>query len=144
MLNNYEDWKKEYRKDKRSVWIRVTLSDNSEFFFKFQTKAQYEEWYQIKDICLSKNLIVTKIKLQYKSNCVEHNISSDLDGVYLIRSMVGVIGGDSIQTVTIGEINKEVVYKTVYSTPDLRPKDNYTDSIDNCFKEGVLIWKKEI
>lgn len=143
MVNNYNDWKKEYRKDKSATWIRLVLSDASEYFFKATTKEEYEDWYKIQEICLKGDLTIVTAKLQYRSNCVEHKISKDSQGFYIIRSMIGVIGGDSIPTITFGEIKDNIVYKTSYSTPDLSIKDQWNDEAENCFPEAMVIWTRK-
>jgi hypothetical protein len=131
IISNYEDWLEEYRKDKSKLWIIVSISSGEEFYF-----TDYNYWFAIK----SKGLNVTKIKLQYRSNVVEKSFF-DCDGVYLIRSVLGRPSEDTIQTMTIGTVIDGIVHKDVFVVPSLVLRDNYKDSLEECFEEAI-IWSK--
>lgn len=135
MIRNAEDWKKEYKKDKSKIWIRTNLSNGEEIFF-----TDYSDWYKIQEEISSKSLSVSSVKLQYRSNVVEHSLEG-YDGVYLIRSVLGTPGGESIQTLTIGGVEGNLVHKKIWMLPGLVNEDSHTESIDNCFKEALVRWR---
>lgn len=136
MIDNYESWKSEYKKNKKCIWIRVSLSDKSEYYFKYDN---YSDWYKVQDICKEKKISVDFVRVQYKSNFIQIN-TSDCQGVYLIRSMIGRIGVESINTITIGTLHGEEIHKDVYSLPDLVKKDSTITKTDECFKEALCRW----
>lgn len=134
LIDNLSDWRKEYRKDKTKIWYRAVLSNGSEYYFK-----DYKDWFKVKSFVEKKSLEVSKIRLQYRSHVVEQDFAG-CDGVYLVRSILGRVGGESIETVTVGKIMDKEVHKTVWTTPDLVAKDSQKDRIENCFKEAVICW----
>lgn len=136
MIDNYIDWKLAYKEDKRAIWIRVALSGGEEYYFKY---SDFKCWYEIKEICENNCYAIETVKIQYKSNQVEID-TLDCEGVYLVRSIVGRIGGDSIDTLTVGQIYNGEVHKEVYSTPDLLLKDKSVSKIEDCFQEAIILW----
>jgi hypothetical protein len=135
-MNNYitthEQWLVEYRKDKRAIWVRVCLSDNREIWFK-----EYKTWLAIKQTCLDHELSVKTIKLQYRSHVVETD-TRETEGVYLIRSLMGLIGGSTKNYYTIGIVDGDLVHKTQWLTPELIEEEKVEDPLDKCFEEAII------
>lgn len=130
MINNKNDWLKEYRQDKDRVWYVVEIDDNIFYFHN------YYDWFKIKEL----NKKINKISLQYRSNVVSKTFD-DVDGCYLVRSIIGKPGVDQIiNTITIGTIKGDEVVKTIYITPSLVERETYVDKISNCFKEAIIAW----
>ena len=77
------------------------------------------------------------ISLQFKSNSVFID-TKDCEGVYLVRSIKGQIGGDTQHYYTVGTVLGSTVKKGMWITPDLIEEENFEDSIDNCFEEAII------
>jgi len=136
-INTYSDWLKEYKKNKTLTWFKVTLSDKLDYYFN-----QYEDWFDIKNICQSYKLNIISIGLQYKSNSC--NVDTiDADGVYLVRSALGAIGETTKQTITIGKLYNSIVYKTMWVVPELVEQLNDQDKVENCFEEAIIYNDKQ-
>ena len=134
LINSRKAWMEEYKKDKYKIWVIVSFDDN-EFFFK-----DYQDWFKIQAKIKEGNHVVSKVSLQYRSHILPIVIK-DCDGVYIIRSIIGKVGGKSIDTMTVGLIKGDEVHKTSWSLPDLTEKDKNVDKIEDCFNEAVLLWK---
>jgi hypothetical protein len=133
MITSHDQWLKEYRKDKYKVWIRATLSDSTEYYL-----PNHESWVELKPICENNKLNIIKIGLQYRSNFIEVD-TADTDGVYLIKSIIGMMGENSKQTITIGKLYGTIVKKTMWITPELISELQSEDNIDDCFKEALIL-----
>ena len=131
-ITSYEGWYEEFKKDKSAIWVRVHLSSGEELYFK-----EYSQWQDIKNTCLSSLLNIEGISLQFKSNVV-HIDTQGGDGVYLVRSIKGQIGGDSQHYYTIGVVKGDIVTKGMWLTPELLEEENFEDDIDNCFEEAII------
>ena len=104
--------------------------------------SNYSEWAEIKRICESNKLNVISIGLQYKSNSC--NVDTiDADGVYLVRSALGAMGEVTKQTITIGKLYNNIVYKTMWVVPELVEQLNDQDVIENCFEEAIIYNDKQ-
>jgi hypothetical protein len=136
-IHTHNDWLIEYKKDKTLTWFKVTLSDKLDYYF-----SNYSDWADIKRICESNKLNVISIGLQYKSNSC--NIDTiDADGVYLVRSALGAMGEVTKQTITIGKLYNNIVYKTMWVVPELVEQLNDQDIIENCFEEAIIYNDKQ-
>ena len=102
-ITTREGWLTEYRKDKKLIWVRVVLSDGREIYF-----TDYKTWLSIKETCADEKLSVSIVRLQYKSHVETTNVS-DADAVYLVRSLMGQIGGETKDYYTIGKLVDGVV-----------------------------------
>ena len=135
-MTNYittrEEWLKEYRKDKTSIWVRAVLSDGREIFFR-----EYKTWLSIKETCISDSLSVCMIKLQYKSHLEEIDVSN-AEAVYLVRSIKGQIGGSTREYYTVGKLVNGIVLKSKWLTPELVEEEKTEETLDNCFEEAMI------
>lgn len=132
MIFSHSDWIKEYKKDKYKIWIRAKLSNDKEVYL-----SEYKEWFKLKEYCQNQKADVKTLGLQYRSNYVEVD-THECDGVYLIRSMICLMGGGSRKTYTIGKIHGEEVHKTTFLIPELIEDRKEIDPLKDCFKEGLL------
>lgn len=131
-ITTREGWLTEYRKDKKLIWVRVVLSDGREIYF-----TDYKTWLSIKETCADEKLSVSIVRLQYKSHVETTNVS-DADAVYLVRSLMGQIGGETKNYYTIGKLVDGVVLKSRWLTPELIVEEKIEDSLDNCFEEAII------
>lgn len=132
-ITSYTDWLEEYRKDKYKIWIRATLSDGKDYYL-----PEFSQWIDLKNLCQEHKLRVNKVGLQYRSHSIEVD-ASDADGVYLIRSLIGVMGENSKQTITIGKLYGNIIKKTMWITPELIEELQTEDNIEDCFKEALIL-----
>lgn len=133
----YDNWLKEYRKDKYNIWTKVVVDTKVEYYLRDQ-----KEWLKFKEFCDSNKLKVLSIALQYRS----HSISVDTmgtDGVYLVRSLIGRMGEETKQAITIGKVYGDTVKKTMWVTPELIEDLSDEDPVENCFAEALIIYGKE-
>lgn len=128
-----EKWLKQYRTNKKAVWIRCKLTNGEEFNYD-----KFEGWRAIKDKCDKENLFLSELYLQYRSHKATIDISQDVDGVYLIRSLLGAIGSDSKEYYTVGLVKGDNVSKKMWITPELVLDKEYEDEIENCFEEAII------
>lgn len=134
LINNRDAWRQEYRKDKTKIWIIVHFQHCVYYF------ADYEDWYEIKKLG-PKLGPIQEIKLQYRSHIVSTGKVRQCEGVYLVRSIIGKIGGEPIKTITVGLIKGDKVHKTCWSLPDLTQRESTVDNIEDCFKEAMVLWR---
>lgn len=136
-ISSHNEWLEEYRKDKYKIWIRATLSNNIEYYL-----PDHNKWIELKELCDKNKLKVNKLGLQYRSHFVEVD-TSDTNGVYLIRSLIGRMGENSKQAITIGKVYGDIVKKTMWVTPELVEDLSDEDPIENCFTEALILYGKE-
>lgn len=131
-ITSYSDWLEEYKKDKYKTWIRAILNNDSEIYLK-----DYDEWLELKQHCEEKKLCIQKIGLQYRSHSIEIDTSNS-DGVYLAKSILGSFGQQAKQTFTVGILKDNIVNKTTWLIPELTQEMSSKDSIENCFAEALI------
>lgn len=129
---NPKKWREAFLKNKRATWVVVTLKNGEEHFI---TNAK--EWMRMKDSCDSQSTFIDKLTLQFKSHRERINIDN-CDGLYFAKSIIGILGGKSRETITIGIISDDVVYKTIWNIPELIIERTYDDKESNCFKETLI------
>ena len=132
-ITSYDQWLEAYRKDKLKIWIRVIVSNNIEYYL-----PEFSKWLELKKICEDQKLKVNQVGLQYRSHSIEVD-TSDTDGVYLVRSLIGVIGENSKQTITIGKLYGSTIKKTMWITPELVEELSSEDTIEDSFKEALIL-----
>ena len=132
MFSSYDEWLKEHKKDRYRTWIKVTLSNSEIRYF-----CDYAEWQLVKEYCKKNTVDIVELGIQRKSNYVGVD-TKGCDGVYLIRSMIGMMGEKTIQTYTIGKIFGGIVKKQVYLIPELIEHRKEEDPIESCFEQGIL------
>lgn len=126
-------WLEAYRNNKQAIWIRCILTNNEELFFD-----SFDGWKIIKEKCKKQKLFLKELSLQFRSHQVNIDIDN-CDGVYLIRSLLGQIGGPTKNYYTTGKVIGDKVYKTIWMIPELIPeKENIKDDITQCFAEAII------
>jgi hypothetical protein len=131
-ITSYKDWLEEYKKDKYKTWIRAILSNSVEVYL-----TDYSEWSELKSHCKDNNLSVKKVGLQYRSHSIEID-TSDSEGVYLTRSIIGSFGQSTRQTFTVGRLVDGIVKKTIWVIPELIKEFEDEDKVENCFEEALI------
>lgn len=137
IVKNKDEWLSEYRKDKKKVWTWIYLEDES--FYGFN---EYNDWFEIQSVVLSSNLIPIRMGLQYKSITIPFDLTG-YKGVYYVRSLLGKIGEDAIQTLTLGYLTNDVVYKTIWIKDGLVERYKEETPLNKCFSEAILKWKEK-
>lgn len=133
---NHEKFLQRYRTDKDATWIKVKTSDSLEFYSK-----DHRDWLAIKDHCDSKDVSVIELQLSFKS----HNIEIDLeniDAIYLVKSVLGMMGGDTNHYITVGKLINDEMHKTQYRVPELTEERSEVVSLDECFKQAIIYYDK--
>ena len=121
-----------YKTNKTAVWIRCKLTNGEEYNFD-----KHEQWRDLKERCESEKIDFSELCLQYKSHKESIDID-DSDGIYLIRSAMGQMGGETKNYFTVGTVNGDKVKKKMWLTPELIVDKEYEDEIENCFKEAII------
>jgi hypothetical protein len=129
-----DEWRKVYASgsNHKIVWIVIEISDGNTIYLD-----SYNKWLSLKTYCQDKKVRINSIGLQYKTNLIKTD-TSDKDGVYLIRSVKGQMGGTSRDCFTIGVVNSNKVNKTIWLTPELVEDSSYEDDLKNCFEEAII------
>jgi len=140
LVTDLEQWKIEYRKDKTKVWVVLTLSDDSKYFFKNDTKEDFQDWHKIVKIARKGSLHAKEVGLRYRSNIRILPINGD--GLYLSRSALGSPGVETVKTMTIGTVIGKTVFKTIVQLPALTIMDTVEDGLEDCFEEATWIWQE--
>lgn len=134
---NHEKFLAAYRTDKDATWIKVKISDGKEFYTK-----NHRDWLAIKDVCDTKNLSVTELQLSFKSHNLEIDLE-DIDAIYLVKSVLGMMGGDTNHYITIGKLIDGEMHKVQYRTPELTEERSEVVSLDECFTEAIIYYDQE-
>lgn len=137
IVRNKDEWLSEYRKDKKKVWTWIYLDNNSCYGFN-----EYSDWFEIQSVVISSNAIPTHVELQYRSISINFDLN-DCDGVYYVRSLLGKIGEDAIQTLTLGKVLGDSVHKTIWIKDGLIERYKEETPLDKCFSEAILKWKEK-
>jgi hypothetical protein len=133
LITSHDLWLQEYRKDKYKVWIRATLSNGTDYYL-----PDHASWLKLKPLCENQKLKVIKVGLQYRSHYVEVD-TADTDGVYLIRSLIGMMGENSRQSITIGKLYGTKLKKELWVTPELVSEIKDETDVEDCFKEALIL-----
>lgn len=135
----FENWQQYYltANNSKNVWIFVQTHDDKDVYLE-----HYQDWLDFKDYCTQNKVTIKNIGLQYKSHLVK-TYSGDADGVYVIRSVKGQMGGTSRDCHTIGIVYGNEVKKTMWLTPELLEDSSYVDTLENCFEEALIYNAKE-
>lgn len=129
---NKKEWLKAYRTNKSAVWINVRLTNGQEFYYD-----EFEGWRDLKAKCEDEGLFVQELTLQFRSHEVIIDLE-DAEAVYLVRSVMGQMGGDSKQYYTTGVLRDGIVYKKMWLIPELVVDKELQDEIEQCFEEALI------
>ena len=145
MIDSEADWLRCYRENRDEVWVRVSMTAYRREMTKgpkivivsqvrYFCYSDYDEWKDIVENCRGK--MVVEIQLRFRSNTFTIDTSS-WAGVYLIRSVMGTMGGDSRHHLVVGQWAGNVMHKQMILIPELTIVTTYDDPIDQCFKEAT-------
>ena len=79
--------------------------------------------------------------MQFRSHEVTIDVE-DAEAVYLVRSVMGQMGGESRQYYTTGRLEGGKMHKKMWLTPELIVEKELTDEIDECFEEAIIYNEK--
>lgn len=125
-------WKKAFFQNKRATWIIITLKNDKEFYI-----TNTDQWTEMKEYCEKHNTFVDKLSIQFKSHRERIDIK-DVDGLYFAKSIIGILGAESKNTITIGKVKDGKIHKTMWLVPELIIEKEYEDDIENCFQETII------
>ena len=134
---NNENFLKVYRTNKNVVWVKCKLSNGKEHYY-----ANPTGWLRIKEICEGDCLFVEELELQFRSHLVIIDVK-DAEAVYLIRSVMGQMGGDSHDYYTTGVLKDGVMHKKMWLIPELIIEKELEDDLDECFEEAIIYNEKK-
>lgn len=129
---NNEEFLKSYTHNKYATWIRCKLTNGEEL-----NLDKHEDWRELKTRCESEKLYFSELCLQYRSHQEQIDIDNS-DGVYIVKSVMGQMGGDTRHYFTTGKILGDKVEKKMWLTPELIVDKEYEDEIDSCFEEAII------
>ena len=129
---NRDKWLKHYRTDKNAVWIKCKFTSGFEVYY-----SSFKGWKQIKSICKKKSLFIEELELQYRSHCVTIDVE-EVEAVYLIRSVMGTMGGGSNKYYTTGILKDGKMHKKMWLIPELIVEKELCDNLDECFEEAII------
>ena len=129
---NKDKFLEAYRTNKNAIWIRCKLTNGEEFNFD-----KHEDWRDLKQRCESEKLYLSELYLQYRSHQEKIDID-DSDGIYIVKSVMGQMGGDTKHYFTTGKVLNDKVEKKMWITPELIVDKEYDDEIENCFEEAII------
>lgn len=127
------NWLDLYRSNKNVTWIKCQTSDDKWHYFH-----DHKEWLEIKKAGVG----VKTIQLQFRSHIIDVPIE-DCEGVYLVKSVLGLSGVVTKYCLTVGLVKGEFVRKTQYSLPELLVENNDIDHISKCFPEAIIYEEKK-
>ena len=134
---NNEKFLESYMDNKDAIWIKAKLDNGSEFYMD-----KHQGWRDLKKYCSETDSFLEELQLQFRS----HEVTIDIDeaeGVYLVRSVLGKMGGPTRDFFTVGILKGEEVRKTMWCIPELVIEESYTDNIDSCFEEALIYNEKK-
>tara|TARA_B100002019_G_scaffold32126_1_gene26093 strand:- start:5 stop:427 length:423 start_codon:yes stop_codon:yes gene_type:complete len=134
---NNEKFLESYMDNKDAIWIKAKLDNGSEFYMD-----KHQGWRDLKKHCSETGSFLEELQLQFRS----HEVNIDIDeaeGVYLVRSVLGKMGGPTRDFFTVGILKGEEVRKTMWCIPELVIEESYTDNIESCFEEALIYNEKK-
>ena len=125
-------WKQTFLSNINAVWLIVTLKNGSEHYVQ-----NIEGWHSVKKECQESETFIEILSIQYKSHKERIDIEG-VDGLYFAKSLVGILGQESKQTLTVGKIRNGTVHKTMWLVPELIVEKEYEDDESSCFEESII------
>lgn len=131
-------YKKNRKKNARKVFIKVMTSDGKHFFFH-----DYDEWYGVKEYCDKNSVKIQDLHLQFRSNRCIINIEDASEGIYLVRSVLGMVGVPTKHYYTVGRIKDGQVHKQMWIVPELIKEQEFVEDLSDCFEEATIIYESQ-
>jgi len=136
-IKNKQKWSEVFRTNVRATWLIVTVKDGTEYFID-----STQRWHELKRYCDNNNVFINKLSIQFKSHRERIDIK-DIDGIYFVKSVIGMLGAESKQTYTIGKLKDGIVHKTMWLIPELIIEREYDDRESDCFQESIIYDKEK-
>lgn len=114
------------------TWIICKLSNGTEIFSCITGKID-----NIKKYCNKHNASIDSVGLRFRSNTIKQN-TKDCDAVYIVKSVRGQMGGNTIYCLVLGTLKNGIVSKTAYCTPELLEIYTSEDKVEDCFEEMLI------
>jgi len=135
-------WRDFYSKaSKRDVWVKVMTGDQKHFFFMEKELAGWVD--DVKTHCYDNSTFVKEVHLQFRSHKCVMDLKDSL-GVYLVRSAMGEMGGDTTNFITFGVLERDgLVHKQMWMVPELLKDKEYSDPMTDCFEEAIIYNEKK-
>jgi hypothetical protein len=133
-----EKWIKHYQTcDINAVWVKVMTSDGKHFFF-----SDYKVWQEVKSHCEKNFVFIEDLHLQFRSHKCIMDVRN-AKGLYLVRSVMGTMGGPSANYYTVGVLKGKEVHKQMWLVPELIMEKEMVDDPDQCFEEAMIFNEKK-
>lgn len=123
--------------DRNNIFILVKTSDGQEIFLK-----EYKLWLTMGSYCAKMNITIDSVSLKFRSHLVSLD-TKGAEGVYVVRTAKGKMGGETKHCYSIGTVNKGVVKRTLWSTPELIEDLTFEDKVEDCIPDALIIYDKE-
>lgn len=118
------------------AWVKCKLHNGEDLYSCLSGKIN-----DIKKYCIKNNTHIVSAGLQFRSNVVKQN-TEEAEAVYIVKSVKGQMGGNTIYCVVIGILEKGIVKKKAYCTPELVEIYKTEDKVEDCFEE-MLIYNEQ-
>jgi hypothetical protein len=123
--------------DRKRVWIILEMSNGDEIFLE-----EYDQWLTMEEYCRANNVKIDKVKLRYRSHTVEYP-TKDCDGVYIVKTAKGMMGGQTVYCYSTGRVCGDKVYRTLWTTPALLEDYKFEDDLQSCIRKAVVIYDEK-
>lgn len=123
--------------DRRFTCLILHLSDDQDLYL-----TELRDWTTIPSYCKERGITISSISLQHRSNNIDID-TSDVDGLYIVQTAKGMLGGDVQVYVTVGKVYGSVVKKDSYNTPALLIDNSCEDKVEDCIEEALFIYEKQ-
>ena len=135
-------WRDFYLKaSKQDVWVKVMTDVHIHFFFREKELARWVD--DVKTHCYDNSKFVKEVHLQFRSHKCVMDLK-DSRGVYLVRSAMGEMGGDTTNFITFGVLKRDgLVHKQMWMVPELLKDKEYSDPMTDCFEEAIIYNEKK-
>lgn len=136
-----ESFRKFYRSltdtERRTIFIIVGTSDGQEVYL-----TEYKQWLSFGDYISQTGSRIDKISLQYRSHVVPIDTSNS-DGVYLVKTAKGQMGGATKDCYSVGIVKGNKVYRQLYITPELIKDIEFEDDLNCCIEEALILHEQK-
>jgi hypothetical protein len=140
-LVGQDAWQAKYRSlsepERRQTWILLFPESGPTMYVQ-----NFKDWPDVLIDLKKKNIRLKKIGLQYRSHTAEFDVDKS-DGVYIAQTAKGSTSGITIHCFSLGYAKDGMVYRTLYTTPDLTPDLQLEDKIEEVIQEALLIYDQE-
>lgn len=123
--------------DRNNIFILVKTSDGQEIYLK-----EYKQWLTISDYCSKMDVRIESVSLKFRSHVVTKD-TKGFEGVYVVRTAKGKMGGDTKHCYSIGTLKNSLIKRTLWSTPELIEDMTFEDSVEDCIRDALVTYDNE-